>query len=383
VTQRAFLIALLLIAANLRPSLTGVGPLLATLRQDLGLSATAAGWLSSLPVLMFGAFAPLARLARQFSAERLLLVGLLVLIAGILVRSAGGSAALYLGTIGLAAGIAGINVLIPVLIKQHYPERVPGITTAYATVMGGFAALASGIAVPLAHALPGGWRSSLASWALLAAIALVFWLPQTRTDASTARVPQSAVSPHPPWRNRIAWAITGFMGLQSTLFYVAVSWFPAVLRDSGYSPTAAGYLLTLFQVAALFAGLAVPSLIRRFKDQRGLAFGVASLSTVATLGILVAPAGAAAWMILLGCGAGPSLILALSFMGLRAGNQQMAASLSLMAQSVGYLVAACGPILFGVIHDHTGTWAVALLATAAVTVVQALCGIGAGRGTCR
>jgi CP family cyanate transporter-like MFS transporter len=383
VTQRAFLIALLLIAANLRPSLTGVGPLLETIRADLGLSATAAGWLSSLPVLIFGAFAPLARLARQFSAERLLLVGLLALIAGVLVRSSGGSAALYFGTVGLAAGIAGINVLIPVLIKQHYPERVPGITTAYATIMGGVAALASGIAVPLAHALPGGWRSSLASWALLAAVALVFWLPQTRARASKADAPQPTAAPQPPWRNWIAWQITGFMGFQSTLFYIAVSWFPAVLRDDGYSPEAAGYLLTLFQVAALFAGLAVPPLIRRFKDQRRLAFCVASFSTLGTLGTLLAPRGAIAWMILLGCGSGPSLILALSFMGLRASTRQMAASLSLMAQSVGYLIAACGPILFGLIHDFTGTWAVALLATAAVTVLQAWCGIGAGRGTCR
>jgi MFS transporter, CP family, cyanate transporter len=383
VSQRAFLIALLLIAANLRPSLTGVGPLLETIREDLGLSATTAGWLSSLPVLMFGAFAPLARLARRLSAERMLLVGLLVLIAGILVRSAGGSAALFGGTLGLAAGIAGINVLLPVLIKQHYPERVPGVTTAYATVMGVFAALASGIAVPMAHALPGGWHSSLASWAVLAVIALIVWLPQARDGASKTDAAQAPAAPRIPWRNPIAWQITGFMGFQSTLFYVAVSWFPAVLRESGYSPGAGGWLLTLFQVAALLAGLAVPPLIRRFKDQRRLAFCVASLSTVATLGILIAPRGAIAWMILLGCGAGPSLILALSFMGLRASTQQMAASLSLMSQSIGYLVAACGPILFGLIHDYTGNWTVALLATAAVTVLQALCGIGAGRGTCR
>jgi len=384
VSQRAFLIALLLIAANLRPSLTGVGPLLETLREDLSLSATAAGWLSSLPVLMFAAFAPLARLARQLGAERLLLVGLLALIAGILVRSAGGSATLFAGTVLLAAGIAGINVLIPVLIKQHYPERVPGITTAYATVMGGFAALASGIAVPLAHALPGGWRSSLASWALLAAIALVFWLPHARAGAIQAKVPQAAApAPHPPWRNRIAWQITGFMGFQSTLFYIAVTWFPAVLRDSGFSPAAGGWLLTLFQAAALLAGLAVPPLIRRFKDQRGLALGCASLSTMATLGILLVPRGAIAWMILLGCGAGPSLILALSFMGLRAKTQEMAASLSLMSQSIGYFIAACGPILVGLVHDYTGNWTAALLGTAAVTMLQALCGIGAGRGTCR
>jgi CP family cyanate transporter-like MFS transporter len=384
VSQRAFLIALLLIAANLRPSLTGVGPLLETIRADLRLSATAAGWLGSSPLLMFAAFAPLARLARQLGAERLVLAGLVVLIAGIVVRSAGGVVPLFAGTVALAAGIAGINVLIPALVKQHYPERVPGVTTTYATVMGGFAALASGVAVPLANWLPGGWRSSLASWALLAAIGLLFWLPQVRNPAKPPRDAQSAATSHPlPWRNRIAWQITGFMGLQSTFFYIAISWFPAVLRESGYSPAAGGWLLTLFQAAALLAGLTVPFLIRRFRDQRALAFCMASLLTLGTLGILFAPAAAALWMIVLGCGAGPSLILALSFMGLRAANQQMAAALSLMSQSIGYLVAACGPILFGLIHDYTGTWTAPLLVTAGLTIVQGLCGVGAGRGTCR
>jgi MFS transporter, CP family, cyanate transporter len=378
VTHRAFLIALLLIAANLRPALTGVGPLLETIQNDLRLSATAAGLLGSLPILIFAAFAPLARLARQYGAERILLAGLLALIAGTLVRSQGHAAALFGGTLLLATGIAGINVLIPVLVKQHYPERVPAITTAYATVMGGFAALASGVAVPLAHSLPGGWRSSLASWALLAVIALIVWLPQVRAERNKTQAPKDA-APHPPWRTPLAWQITGYMGLQSTLFYIAVSWFPTILRENGFSPVAAGWMLTLFQVAALVAGLAIPRLIRQFKNQQGLAFGVAALSTVATLGLLIAPSAAAVWMILLGCGAGPSLILALSFMGLRASSQQTAAALSLMAQGIGYLIAAAGPILFGLVHDHTGGWTLALLGTAAVTVLQALCGIGAGR----
>lgn len=379
-TRHAFLIALLLIAANLRPSITAVGPLLESIRQDLALSATAAGWLSSLPILMFAAFAPLARFARQHGAERLLLIGLLALTAGILLRSEGHVAALFGGTVVLAIGIAVINVLLPVIIKQRYPERVPALTTAYATIMGGFAALASGIAVPLADWLPGGWRSSLASWALLAAIGFVIWLPHSRTDHRETEVPPSTRR-HPPWRTPLAWQVTGFMGLQSTLFYIAISWFPAILTENGFSPAAAGWLLTLYQAAALIAGLAVPWLIRQFKDQRGLAFGTSFLATLGTLGILIAPEGATAWMILLGCGSGPSLILALSFMGLRAHDQQTAAALSLMAQSIGYLVAALGPILFGLVHDLTGGWTAALFGAAAITVIQGLCGIGAGRAT--
>jgi len=377
-TRSGFLIALLLIAANLRPSITGVGPLLKTIQDDLALSAAAAGLLGSLPLLIFAAFAPLARLARQHGTERLLLVGLLVLVAGILVRSEGHVAALFGGTVMLATGIAVANVLIPVLIRQRYPERVPAITTAYATVMGCFAALASGVAVPLAQVLPGGWQSSLASSAVLAAIAFVLWLPHARPEGKKAEVPQGP-APHPPWRVPVAWQVTAFMGLQSTLFYIAISWFPAILRDHGFSPVAAGWLLTLYQAAALLAGLAVPTLIRQFKDQRKLAVCTSSLSALGVLGILVAPQAATAWMVLLGCGAGPSLILALSFMGLRAHSQESAAALSLMAQSIGYLVAAFGPVLFGLVHDHTGGWTVALTGAIAIAAIQGICGFGAGR----
>jgi MFS transporter, CP family, cyanate transporter len=278
----------------------------------------------------------------------------------------------------LAIGIASTNVLLPVLVKQHYPERVPAITTAYATTMAGVAALASGVAVPMADWLPGGWRSSLASWALFAAIALIFWLPHARSEKRTADVP-TGPAPHPPWCTLVAWQVTGFMGLQSTLFYIAISWFPAILRDAGFSATAGGWLLTLYQVAALLAGLAVPPLMRRFKDQRGLALGIAALSALGVLGILIAPRHAIAWMVLLGCGSGPSLILALSFMGLRARTQESAAALSLMAQGIGYLIAALGPVVFGLIHDHTGGWTIALLSVVAIAALQGLCGMGAGR----
>jgi MFS transporter, CP family, cyanate transporter len=376
----SFLIALLVVAANLRPSLTGVGPLLRTIQQDLSLSATAAGLLSSLPLLAFAGFAPLATLARQHGAERILLAGLLGLIAGTLLRSEGSVAALFGGTVLLGTGIAVINVLLPMLIKQHYPERVPTITTAYATTMGAVASLGSGVAVPLAQILPGGWRSSLASWALLAVIAVAFWLPHLRVpDAAAAARAASAPKPHPPWRTKLAWQVTSFMGLQSSLFYIAISWYPAILRDHGFSASSAGWLLTVFQVAALLAGLPIPMLIRRFMDQRGLALAASLLVGVGTLGLLVAPRAAALWMIVLGAGAGPGLILALSFMGLRASNPVTAAALSLMAQSLGYLLAACGPIAFGFVHDHVGGWSAALLFAFAISIVQGLCGMGAGR----
>lgn len=377
VRNASFLIALMLVAANLRPALTGVGPLLKTIQADLGLSATAAGLLGSVPLLMFAAMAPLARLARRFGTERLLLVALVLLIAGTLLRSEGHATTLFAGMVVLATGVAVANVLLPILIRQHYADRVPTITTAYATLMGGVAALASGVAVPLADVLPGGWRTSLASWALLAMLAACVWLPHLRPAEPAAASP--VIPPLPLWRTAIAWQVTGFMGLQATVFYVSVSWYPSILHDAGYSPVSAGWLLTVYQLAAIAVGLLVPSLVRRFRDQRGLALASGLISALGTLGLLFAPGAALAWMLLLGIGAGPGLILALTFMGLRAGSPRSAAALSLMAQSLGYLLAALGPVAFGFVHDATGGWMAAQLCLVCLAVLQGFCGLGAGR----
>lgn len=388
-SRHAFLIALLLIAANLRTALTGVGPVLETIRAELDLSAAAAGMLASLPVLVFAAFAPLAHLARQFGAERMILTGLVALLAGLVLRSSGGSVALFTGTVVLAVGIASTNVLLPVVIKQRYPQRVPSMTMAYATVMGAMAALASGVTIPLAQWLPGGWRGALASWGLLAAIALLAWLPHARRAAPVAAAVDAAreaaafappvPAQRPVWRTRIAWQVTAFMGLQSTVFYIAINWFPVILAEAGFPASAAGWMMTLYQVAALLAGMAVPVLIRRFRDQRGLALALGLLTMLAVLGILLAPGLAMLWVIVLGCGSGPALILALSFMGLRARTHESAAVLSLLAQGVGYFVAGLGPVVFGLVYDQWGGWTLPLLGTAAVGLGMGLFGLGAGK----
>jgi CP family cyanate transporter-like MFS transporter len=376
--RAGFLIALLFVAANLRPSITGVGPLLRSIQADLSLSAAMAGLLGSVPLLIFAGLAPLARLADRLGTERLLLGGLALLATGIVLRSSAGVGALFAGTALLATGIAIVNVLMPILVRQHYPDRVAAVTTAYATTMGCIAALASGVAVPLATVLPGGWRGSMASWAVLAALAALVWAPHLRASerAPPARVDHGTTA---IWRRPTAWFVTGYMGCQSTVFYVAVSWFPALLRDAGFTPVSAGWLLTLFQAAALLAGLVVPALIRRHADQRGGAFAAGAISALGCLGLLFLPQAAAAWMVLLGLGAGPGLIFALSFMGLRAGSPRSAAALSLMAQGLGYAVASIGPVLFGAIHDASDGWNLALTFAAAVALCQGLCGLGAGR----
>jgi MFS transporter, CP family, cyanate transporter len=375
------LTALLLVAANLRPALTSVGPLIDLIRQDLRLSATAAGLLNSLPLFAFAVFSPLAHAANRIGIERALMLAMLALIAGILLRSMGSAVGLFGGTILLGAAIAVGNVLLPSVIKRDFAHRVGTITTAYAIVLGLTAAIASGISVPLARVLPGGWQSALAFWALPTAIAIIPLALRLRADViaeDTNKVYAPAV---PIWRSLIAWQVTIFMGLQSFSYYVAVSWFPSVLQDIGYTPGAAGWIVTLFQIVALAATLAMPSLIKRGPDQRLLAVVTPLLLVVAILGLVAAPGAALFWVTLMGLGNGPTMILALTFFGLRTRDHREAAALSLMAQSIGYFIAALGPIAFGLLHDMSHGWTVPLIALAASSIIQSFAGYGAGRNT--
>lgn len=374
----AFLIALMMVAANLRPSLTGVGPLLKTIQQQLSMSATVAGLLNSLPLLMFAAAAPLAKFATRHGAERLMLAALVALAGGILIRSEGHVATLFAGTVILASGIAVANILVPILIKQRYPGHVAGLTTAYATVMAGMAGVASGVAVPLASVLPGGWLGALGCWVLPALLAIALWLPHVR-PASHVAVATANEARRVPWGSALAWQVTAFMGLQSTVFYTTITWFPAVATDAGFDAETAGWLLMLYQLVGIVAGLAIPPLIRRLPDQRMLALGCSLFAAAGTLGMLLLPKAALLWSFVMGCGAGPCLILGLTFMGLRAHDGATAAALSLMAQALGYLLAAMGPVAFGSLHDMTASWGPALLCLAGASLVQGLCGLGAGR----
>ncbi len=374
----SFLIALFAVAACLRSSITGVGPLLGDLRLQLGLSATAAGLLASLPLLLFGACAPLARLARNHGTERLLLAALVLVLAGIVLRSEGHVSALFGGTLVLASGIAVANILLPILVKQHFPTRIATITSAYATVMGLSAALGSGLSAPLAVWLPGGWQVSMLCWALPVVVALVLWYPHTRHDVHVTSVNETSHA-RLPWHSPVAWQVTGFMGLQSLVFYVTVAWYPTMLRDVGMTAEASSWLLTLYQAAALGGGLGMPLLIRHSTDQRLLAAATGLCSMLGTLGMLFAPQWGVVWMVLLGLGTGPALILALSFMGLRAADPRAAGALSLMAQSLGYLLAAIGPVSFGFVHEFTGGWLLPMLLLAGAGGAMVVCGLGAGR----
>jgi MFS transporter, CP family, cyanate transporter len=381
VSTVVLLTAMLAVAANLRPALTSVGPLIDLIRQDLGLSATVAGLLNSLPLFAFAVFSPLAHFANRIGIERALMVAMLSLIAGILVRSFGGTSGLFGGTLLLGASIAVGNVLLPSAIKRDFPHRVSGVTTTYAIMLGLTAAIGSGVSVPLARILPGGWQSALAFWALPTALALFPLALCLRASDPGEATSKSYAAAAAVWRSLLAWQVTLFMGLQSFSYYVAVSWFPSVLQDMGYTASAAGWIVTFFQVVALGATLAMPTLIRRSRDQRLLAVATPLLIVVALIGMIAAPGAALLWIVVLGIGNGPTMILALTFFGLRTRDHRQAAALSLMAQSIGYFIAALGPIIFGLLHDMSHGWTLPLLAMAGSLIVQAAAGWGAGRNT--
>ncbi|MBO0753612.1 MAG: MFS transporter [Bradyrhizobiaceae bacterium] len=372
-------LAFLLLAANLRPALTGVGPVLEEIRSNLALSGAAAGLLATLPLLMFGCCSPFARVALVFGLERTLAGCLALTAVGIALRSQGTVAALFGGTVLFAAGIAVANVLMPSLIKRDFPHRIESMTTAYLMVMSLTAATATGIAAPLADHLAGGWRSSLAVWAVLAALTLLYWLPKVRYAEAPAAQKQAEYASKPLWRSALARQITVFMGLQSLIYYVTLAWMPGYLADHGVSRSESGFLLTLSQLVGFAVGFVAPVLLRRGADQRALAV-CASLTTAAcVLGLAAAPRLAGLWLTVFGASLGITFILAFALIGMRTKDYLQAASLSAMAQATGYLIAATGPFAFGWLHDFTADWTVPMAGLAAVTLVEAAVGLGAGR----
>jgi MFS transporter, CP family, cyanate transporter len=377
--RRVLLIAgILLVAANLRGAITSVGPLLETIRRDEGLSAGQAGLLSALPLLTFAVFSPqVPRLARRVGMERLLWLALVTLTVGILLRSVPLPGLLWLGTVLLGMSIAVGNVLLPALLKRDFPDRVAPMTGLYSVTMGLVGAIVSGLAVPLAGTLPGGWRTALGCTAGLALVTLAVWLPQAfRSDR-----PVVLPSRHhrPPWRSALAWQVTAYMGLQSFGFYIVLAWFPAILHSEGMSEENGGWLLLVLQVLGVTMSAVIPLVANRLTDQRLLAAGGSLLSFTGYLGLLLAPGLAVLWVIIVGLASGICFVLALFFFTLRSADSYTAAALSGMAQSIGYLFATLGPVVFGALHDATSGWTVPMIMLLLAATVQACCGFGAGR----
>ncbi|EBD3587634.1 CynX/NimT family MFS transporter [Salmonella enterica] len=377
--QGALLIAgILMIATTLRVTFTGAAPLLETIRSDYGLSTAQTGLLTTLPLLAFALVSPLAAgIARRFGMERSLFAAMLLICAGIALRSLPSAALLFAGTAIIGCGIALGNVLLPGLIKRDFSQHVARLTGAYSLTMGA-AALGSALVVPLAlHGF--GWRGALLMLMLFPLLAFLIWLPQWRTTRSANLSSSRALHERGIWRSPLAWQVTLFLGLNSLIYYVIIGWLPTILISHGYSEAQAGSLHGLLQLATAAPGLAIPLILHRFNDQRWIAALVSLLCAVGAAGLWFVPGQAVIWTLLFGFGSGATMILGLTFIGLRASSAHQAAALSGMAQSVGYLLAACGPPVMGKLHDASGSWYLPLSGVTVLAIIMAIFGLYAGR----
>jgi CP family cyanate transporter-like MFS transporter len=372
--------ALLLGAVNLRLAVTSIGPVLTEIRAGLGMSATVAGLLTSLPVICFasvGLAAP--RLARRFGAVPVIITGLLVLTAGLAVRPfAPGTASFVALSVLALAGIAVVNVLLPMIVKERFPDRVGAMTGLYSVALNVGATTAAAATVPVTHAFGDDWRLGLAVWALTAAIAVPPWLA-LRRDRITPPGDAADAPPIGVARNPVAWALAVYFGLQSTSAYVIIGWLPQIYRDAGLSAEKAGVLFAVTSFLGVPLPLLLSTFVARVRSQSAIAAALGLFGIAGYAGLWASPAAAPwLWAVLLGV-VNCAFPLALTMIGLRGSTPATVVRLSAFAQSVGYLIAIPGPILVGVLHDRSDGWRVPLALMVVLMIPQIIAGIAAGR----
>ena len=402
---RLVVAGIVLSAVNLRPAITSLGALLEEVRDGLGMSGSVAGLLTSVPPLCFAVFGVMApRLARRFGPAAVVCAGMAAIFAGLLIRPYAGGTAGFLAASALALmGIAVSNVLMPVIVKRWFPDRVGSMTGLYSMVLALGTSLPAAVTVPMTHALGGNWKLGLAGWAVLAAAAVVPWIPLVREGrerpapaARSAKASAKAQAPaqtpasasaraaeeQPPLRitrSRTAWALAVFFGLQATAAYITMGWMPQIFRDAGVSAGTAGLLLAVTMVMGVPLAFVIPRIATRLPHQGPivLVLGVCGLAGYA--GLYLAPAaGAWAWALLLGI-ANCAFPLALTMVGMRARSGPGVAQLSAFAQSTGYLISIPGPLLVGVLYQHSGGWGLPIALMAGLMVPQMVVGVLAGR----
>ncbi|WP_282086491.1 CynX/NimT family MFS transporter [Streptomyces tendae] len=392
-TTRLLILGIVLAAVNLRPAITSLGALLEEVRDGLGMSGSIAGLLTSVPPLCFAVFGVTApRLARRFGPGAVVCAGMVAITAGLLIRPYAGGTGGFLAATALALmGIAVSNVLMPVIVKRYFPDRVGSMTGLYSMALAFGTSVAAAATVPLTDALGGHWQPGLAVWAVLPALAVLPWIPFVRNRKAPAATVPSAPRPGPEGgkpaeqpplritRSRTAWALAVFFGLQATAAYITMGWMAQIFRDSGVSAGTAGLLLAVIMVMGVPLAFVIPRVATRLPHQGPIVvvLGVCGLAGYA--GLYFAPVGGAwVWALLLGV-SNCAFPLALTMVGMRARTGAGVAQLSAFAQSTGYLISIPGPLLVGVLYQHSGGWGLPIALMSALMVPQIVVGVLAGR----
>jgi CP family cyanate transporter-like MFS transporter len=371
---------LVLVALCLRGPFAAVGPVLDELGDELSLSTAALAVVAALPLVCFGLLSPFAPvLAARIGLHRAALAATAVLLLGVLLRL-GGATGLFVGTVLLTGGIAVVNVLLPALARAEYGTRSAVVLGASTGAMAFSASLGAGFAQPVTD-LTGSAVRGLAVWAIpvLAALLGLALLTRRRPDGA-APLPapgrRTAIL-----RDRVALAVMMFFGLQSLAFYAMLTWLPAILEDeAGVSPVAAGGLVALTVAVGAPLSLLVPPMAARRPGQALWVLVAVLPATAGVVGLLVAPGAApAVWSILFGIGTGASFPLAMTLVLVRSRDVAQTGRLSAASQSVGYLLAATGPLAVGLLHEATGGWRAGLLLLLGLLGAQGAAGLIAAR----
>ena len=384
--QVLLFVGVIFVAFNLRPAITSVGPLIGIIRDDIGFSNWSIAFLTSLPLIAFAIMSPMApKLANKLSNEMTLVLGLFVLIIGICLRSVSVVFLIFFGTLLVGLGIAICNVLLPGVIKEKFPTKIAIMTSVYTTSMAIFATTSSGISVPLSEGLGLGWQLALLVWVTPAMIGLIIWLIVYMKNKHTRKQKQvrffEGKTGSGIWKSSLAWKVALFMGFQSLIFYVTISWLPELLMDGGMKKATAGYMLSYFQFLGIPVSFIIPIVAVRMKTQWALVIGINMLYIFGITTLLLKPSFVmiAIAITFIGVASSANFALSLSFLTIRAKNARDAAELSGMAQSMGYLLAAIGPIFIGFLYDVTHAWTFPLIILIGITFIIIYVGVGAGQ----
>lgn len=381
---RLVTIGLVLTALNLRPAITSLGALLEEVQDGLHMSGSVAGVLTSVPPLCFAVFGIMApRLARRFGPGAVVCAGMIAITAGLVIRPLVGGTAGFLAASALALmGIAVSNVLMPVIVKRWFPDRVGSMTGLYSMALALGTSLAAAVTVPMTNALGGSWKAGLGIWAVLAAAAILPWIPLVRDRHGASGQPAAHHQDSPTLRitrSRTAWGLACFFGLQATAAYITMGWMPQIFRDAGVSAGAAGVLLAVTMAMGVPLAFVIPRVATRLRTQGPIVVLLGSCGLIGYAGLYLAPAaGAWAWALLLGI-SNCAFPLALTMIGMRSRSGAGVVRLSAFAQSTGYLISIPGPLLVGVLHQHSGGWGLPIALMAGLMVPQMAAGILAGR----